>query len=238
MDSAQLNALLKGAMAARRRGWWDEARERFVRLREAAAARGALEELRAADAHLALLDADRMAAEEAVARLVAIAPSSPAAAALGMLIAEQWPAPPRPRETHLVGHSGAFRRLCRKLPQRDEIALELGASHGVATQFLARKCAEVYAVEKSAEMAQRVRIATAHLPNVRVVEVDAREPGLVRAHVPHADLVFIDIGGSTPVRQVMQTAWVHGEMYQPRVMVIRSVNLNAFVASLSSFERV
>jgi len=235
-NSAELSAILRDAMAARRRGRWEEARACFERLREAAAAQGAPEELRAADAHLALLDGDRAAAEEAVARLVSMAPSSPAAAALGMLVAERWPAPPRPRETHLVGHSGAFRRLCRKLPQPGEIALELGASHGLATQFLARKCGQVYAVEKSPEMAERARIATAHLPNVRVVPVDAREPGLVRAHVPHADLVFIDIGGSTPARQVLQTAWVHGEMYQPRVMVIRSVNLNAFVASLSSFE--
>ncbi len=237
MTPEELQELLKSGVTARRRREWDRARQRFGRLLDAAEAEGAAEVALAAEAHLALLADDREAAEDAVARLVALAPSSPAAAALGMLMVEQWPPPSRPCETHLVARKGTFRRLCRKLPRPEEIALELGASHGLATQYLGLKCALAYGVEKSPEMAARARAATAHLPDVQIIEVDAREPGLVRAHVPHADLVFLDIGGSTPIRNVLQTARLYGDVYQPRVMVIRSVWLNTFVAGLASFEK-
>jgi precorrin-6B methylase 2 len=234
---ADLQALLQQAVMARRRGRLDAAREQFGRVRDAAAARAEPGARSVAEAYLALIDDDRSATEAAVARLVEVEPTSPTVAALGMLMAERWPPSPRPRETHLVSRKGAFRRMCRKLPQAGEVALELGASHGIATGFLALKCARVYAVEKSPEMADLAREATAHSPNVTVIVADTEEPGLVRAYVPRADLVFIDIGGSTPLRVVIHAAWVYGNLYQPRAMVIRSVNLNAFVASLASFER-
>ena len=194
----ELQDLLTLGVNARRRHRPDEARATFLHFREAAREADAAAEVAAADAHLALLADDRPAAEQAVARLVALEPCSPAAAALGMLMAEQWPAPERPRETHLVGRSAAFRRFCRKLPGPEEIALELGASHGLATRMLARHARHVYAVEKSPEMARRARTITDALPNVTLIEVDAREPGLVRAHVPAADLIFVDIGARRP----------------------------------------
>jgi len=187
-------------------------------------------------AHLAILDGDREAAEELLAQVAAALPSDARTAALGMLMAERWPAEPRPCERHLVATVGAYRRFCRKAPRPGEVSLELGAAQGLATRMIARRSALVHAVEKSAAMAERTRQTTAKLANVRVIVADAEDLGLVRAHAPRADLIFLDVGGSTPVAKVLDLARWYEELYRPRALVIRSVNLNHFVAGLASVE--
>jgi len=127
--------------------------------------------------------------------------------------------------------------LCRSLPQPDEVALELGAAHGRATRVLARRCAFVYAVEKSPSMAERAREATQDLANVRVIVADAEDLGLVRAHAPQADLICLDLGGSSSVCKIWDVARWYRDLYQPRVLIVRSVYLNDFVADLASFEQ-
>jgi precorrin-6B methylase 2 len=102
--------------------------------------------------------------------------------------------------------------------------------------MIARRSAIVYAVEKSAAMAERARETTAALANARVIVADAEDLGLVRAHVPHADLVFVDIGGSTPAAKVLDVARWYEELYRPRALVVRSTYLNHFVAGLASVE--
>lgn len=231
-----LEALLKQALDARRREDWTGAREQFAFLLEAAQSADDAEHATIARAHLSILDGDQTATEEAVAQLIDIQPESAQLSAFGMLMAERWPAAPRQTETHLVARAGTFRKLGRSLPRADEVALELGAAHGLATRALAERCERVYAVEKSAAMLEEARRATADLPNVRLFQADAEQPGIVRAHVLRADLVFLDIGGSAPAAQVLHLAHLYRELYQPRVLVIRCVYLNNFVAGLASSE--
>jgi precorrin-6B methylase 2 len=231
---ADLEALFARARAARRRRA-DEARALFEQLLGLAEGTDEAWET-VARAHLALLDDNREAAEAALARVGELLPSDPRTAALGMLVADRWPAELRSCETHLVARSRAFRALCRSLPKPGEVALELGAAYGQATRALARRCARVYAVEKSAAMARRTEGATQDLPNVRLIVADVEEPGLIRAQAPHADLIFQDIGGSTPVPKVYDIARRYRELYCPRVLVIRSVYLHDFVADLASVE--
>jgi precorrin-6B methylase 2 len=102
--------------------------------------------------------------------------------------------------------------------------------------MLAEKCATVYAVEKAPAMAERAREATADLPNVRLIRASADDLALVRAHVPRADVVCLDIGGSTPFAKVLHRAREYRELYQPRVLIVRNVYLNNFVAGLASHE--
>jgi precorrin-6B methylase 2 len=231
-----LDALLKQALDARRREDWTGARQRFGSLLEAAETGNDAEHAAIARGHLGILDGDQNAAEGAVAQLIEIEPESAQLPALGMLMAERWAAAPRQTETHLVARAGTFRKLSGSLPRPGEVALELGAAHGLATQALAERCEWVYAVEKSAAMLEKARRATADLPNVRLFRADAEHPGLVRAHVPRADLVFLDIGGSAPAAQVLHLGHLYRELYQPRALVMRCVYLNNFVAGLASAE--
>lgn len=231
-----LDTLLKQALDARRREDWTGARQGFASLLEAAEAENDAEHAAMARGHLGILDGARTAAEDAVAQLIGIDPESAQLPALGMLMAERWPAAPRQTETHLVARARTFRRLGRSLPHPGEVALELGAAHGLATRALAERCESVYAVEKSAAMLEKARRATADLPNVRLFRADAEQLGLVRAHVLRAGLVFLDIGGSAPAGQVLHVAHLYRELYQPRVLVMRCVYLNNFLAGLASAE--
>jgi precorrin-6B methylase 2 len=235
MPDPETEALFARAMAARRRRV-TEARELFGQLLQLAQEAGDEATALVAQTHLALLDGDREAAETGLARVARALPTDDRTAALGMLVADRWPAEVRDCETHLVAHSKAFRALCRSLPRLGEIALELGAAYGQATRLLARRCASVYAVEKSTSMAERARGATRDLANVKLIVADVEAPGLIRAQAPRADLIFQDIGGSTPVPKVYDIARRYRELYRPRVLVIRSVYLHDFVADLASVE--
>ncbi|MBM3475763.1 MAG: hypothetical protein FJX75_21055 [Armatimonadetes bacterium] len=228
-----LSVLWARAMTARRRRRIPESRALLTRLLEAS--RDPSFAL-LARAHVALLDGDRESAEKALAQVAETLPSDTRTAALGMLVAERWPAESRDCETHLVATARAYRKLCRSAPQPGEIALELGAAQGLATRMIARRSALVYAVEKSAAMAERTRETTAGLANVRVIVADVEDLGLVRAHAPRADLIFLDIGGSTPVAKVLDVARWYQELYRPRALMLRSVHLNHFVAGLASVE--
>ncbi len=236
MDDDRFTTLLKHALDARRREDWADARAQFVRLGKAAEVASDAEHTAIAEAHVAILDDERQAAQNAIDGLIAVQPESSQLPALGMLMAERWPACLRQTETHLVGRASRFRELGRTLPHPDEVALELGAAHGLATRALAERCQRVYGVEKSAAMLQEARRATAGLSNVRLIRADAGEPGIVRAHVPEADVVFLDIGGSAPAAHVLHLAHVYRQLYQPRVLVMRCVYLSNFVAGLASSE--
>ena len=235
--SQETGTLFARAMAARRRRA-SEAQELFARLLHLAEEAGDEATALVAGAHLALLDGDREAAEAGLARVAELLPTDDRTAALGMLVADRWPAEVRDCETHLVARSQAFRAFCRSLPQPGEVALELGAAHGQATRVLSRRCAFVYAVEKSASMAERTRGVIHDLPNVKLIVADVEAPGLIRAQAPRADLIFQDIGGSTPVPKVYDIARRYRELYRPRALVIRSVYLRDFVADLASIEGV
>ena len=236
MPGTDVEGLFAAAMSARRRRDWPTARGALSRLLEAAREAASPGEAWLAEGHLAVLDGDRRRAEALLAQVADRLPTDDRTAGLGMLIAEQWPAGPRDCETHLVARAKTYRALCRSLPRPQETALELGAAHGLATRRLGEVCATVYAVEKSPAMAAKAREATAHLPNVRVIVASADDPGFVRAHVPRADVLGVDIGGSTPLVKVMHVARVYRELFQPRVLIIRSVYLNNFVAGLASSE--
>lgn len=231
-----VGALLNDALQLRRRG--DVAAAQAGLSEALAAARKAGHETEAlvAEAYLAILARDRHTSVSAIGRAVAHAPDSPYVEGLGMVINEQWPPPPRDCETHLCARAGRFRELCKTLPQPGESALELGAAHGLATRVLAKRCRAVHALEKSPSMAETARSAAADLPNVNVLTLSADAPGVVLAHVPRADLVFLDVGGSTPFVKTMHLARLYRELYQPRCLVLRCVYINNFVAGLASYE--
>ncbi|HJN14601.1 MAG TPA: hypothetical protein QGH10_03880 [Armatimonadota bacterium] len=227
---------IKEAQRARRQGRADEERAQLTAVLEAAVDASMASEKLAATAHLAVLDGDHEAALTATGELIKIDPAHAYAPGIGMAVAEAWPAPPRACETHLCARAMRFREFCQELPRDGEIAVELGAAHGLATKFLARKCGMVYGIEKSPQMAEVARNYCQYMPNVRVLAISSDSPGAVLVHAPRADLVFVDIGGSTPVKKVMHAARMYRELYQPRVLVIRCVYLSNFVAGLASSE--
>ncbi|MGQ9732230.1 MAG: class I SAM-dependent methyltransferase [Candidatus Zipacnadales bacterium] len=230
--------ILADARQAPRRGALDQAREKFAEALSLARTQG--DEVRAdlAAAHLALLSNDRESAEVLLVRLAKAIPHAPETAAVAMLVAKRWPPPPRACETHLCASVKRFRELCAALPRPEETVLELGAAQGLATRVLARVSNKVYAVEKSSAMAEKARAATARYPHVTIIVANADDLGIVRAHVPQADVICLDIGGSTPFPKVVHRAREYRELYQPRVLVMRSVYLNNFVAQLTSVESI
>lgn len=139
-------------------------------------------------------------------------------------------------ELYLCARIGAFRRLARDLPQPTDTVVELGAAEGHTTLHLARRAQRVIAVEKTTQPLDRARARCGKLHNITWLQTDAFEPGEVLKLVPRADLVFIDIGGSTWPSLVLRLAAIYRHMLRPRALVVRNVELNDFAAAVTHFE--
>jgi predicted O-methyltransferase YrrM len=207
---------------------------------EQAAAEAGLGALADALAAERLLAEDR--AEEALARLEACLREAPDnRRARGLLGEAQRRLTDEARfsqdlELHVCAHVGQYRRLARELPGAPDVVIELGAAEGHATLHLARRAARVIAVEQSAECLARARERCARCENVTWLCQDAFEAQELLAHTPGADLVFVDIGGSTWPSLALRLGALYRYVFRPRGLVIRNVGLNDFVAAVKSYE--
>lgn len=130
----------------------------------------------------------------------------------------------------------AYRQLARQLPEPGDTVIEIGSAEGHTTQCLARKAGRVIAVEKSAACVDIARERCARHGNITWVNTDAFDLRDVQTHADRADIVFIDIGGSSWAWLALKLAGMYRQMFQPRVMVIRNVGLNDFVCAVEGSE--
>jgi len=96
----------------------------------------------------------------------------------------------------VVSETADFRLIAQRAVRRDDIALEIGASYGVATQMLARRVAKVIALDTSDHALGEARERCAKHDNVMFHQCD------VLVDFPRvldlgagATVVFVDIGG-------------------------------------------
>jgi precorrin-6B methylase 2 len=129
-----------------------------------------------------------------------------------------------------------YRRLARELPSRHDAVLEIGCSTGATTRLLARTAGRVLAVDVSAELAERVRVALAPIESVSVTQLDARNTADLAARMPEPDLIFIDIGGNAQLDNVALQVRQCLRTFSPRQLVVRSAELAALCTRIAEVE--
>jgi len=139
-------------------------------------------------------------------------------------------------EIHVCAGVGAYRSFAKTHVRLTDVVVELGAAEGHTTERLAKRAARVIAVEKSACNVKRAKERCAGLSNIEWVCADAFDAREVLAHTTSADAVFVDIGGSTWPGLALHLSASYRFLFRPRVMVIRNVELNDFVAGVGTCE--
>jgi len=180
------------------------------------------------------------------------------AAALGRLMAARRLCPEDERARHLLAEAeraladdkperkqpalylcarvGTYRQFARRLPRETDTVIELGSAEGHTTMYLARRAAQVIAVEQASACVERAKLRCARYANITWLELDAFDTAQVLRCAPRADLVFADLGGSTWPSLALRAAAIYQHLYKPRAMVIRNVALNDFAAAITSCE--
>ena len=142
---------------------------------------------------------------------------------------------PSDTEIRVVSEIDAFRRAAKTLPTSEDTVLEIGCSTGTTTQILTKTGAQVVAVDKSAELIQKLRQDFPHFASF-VAQVDARNiPALVEL-IPNPTLIFIDIGGNVHLDNVALQLRLCLQAFQPRLIVVRSFELAILVSMVSEVE--
>jgi len=142
----------------------------------------------------------------------------------------------RPCAIHVVAASGAYRELAWTLPEDTEVAIEIGCAQGYATEMLARAARLVIALDKSQEMVALAGERLAGLDNVRLLCADASDPNWPGLYVGVADLIFLDVAGSAPARQALSLMRDYRDLYLPRAMVVRNVELADFIGAVAYWQ--
>lgn len=143
---------------------------------------------------------------------------------------------PGPCAVHVVARCGAYRELAAQLPESTDIVLEIGCAQGYATQILASVAYLVVAMDKSQEMIDAARERLAGFDNVRLLCCDASDPTWPGVHVGRADLVFLDVAGSAPLWQALAMTRDYRDLYLPRAVVVRNVELADLIGAVASWD--
>jgi hypothetical protein len=137
---------------------------------------------------------------------------------------------------HVCAQVGTYRRFAGTHVLPGDTVVELGAAEGHTTMRLAKAAQRVIAVEKSAANVALARERCARYDNITFVNADAFDAGRVLAQTESAEVVFVDIGGSTGPGICLHLASTYRYLFRPRLMVIRNVELNDFVCGVGSCE--
>ena len=235
MDRESLQTALREARAAAQRGR-PEAAALLRAVEESAMDTGEAEPAEHARIRRLLLQGNGEAAAAGARRLVDTHPESADALSLATEVCRRVRPPERSCALYVVGSAAAFRRLGASLPQPTEAVLELGCANGRATVRLARSARVVYAVEKGEDMLRQAREWVGPAEHVQFLQLDVREAERVRVYVPEADLIFLDIGGSSPFWQVVELGQRYRALFRPRALILRCVYLNDLIGSVATFE--
>lgn len=139
-------------------------------------------------------------------------------------------------EVHVCAQVGTYRRFARTHVVPGDTVVELGAAEGHTTMRLAGRARRVIAVEKSAANVALASERCARFGNITFVNADAFDAGRVLAQTEGAEVIFVDIGGSTWPGICLHLASTYRYLFRPRLMVIRNVELNDFVCGVGSCE--
>ena len=139
-------------------------------------------------------------------------------------------------ELIVCGNVGTFRRQARDLPRPEDIVIELGCADGQTTRYLARRAALVVAVDAAPKVVVAARERNLGRDNIHFVAADADEVGRVAAVTGAADLLFVDVGGSSPPWIGYKLAKQYRDMFLPRAVILRSKELNDFVRAVTAVD--
>ena len=128
-------------------------------------------------------------------------------------------------EIIVVSSVQRFRRLAKELPKHQESVLEIGCSTGLSTQILAKHCAQVVAVDISQEMVDKACSATAEFSNVTLIRMDGRDAEQLKQSLSAPDFIFLDIGGTALLGNVVSLLRGCIRTFATRVIVVRSFEL-------------
>lgn len=142
----------------------------------------------------------------------------------------------RPCAIHVVAASGTYRELAGALPEASDVAIEIGCAQGYATEMLARAARLVIAMDKSQEMVALACERLAALGNLRLLCADASDPNWPGLYIGAADVVFLDVGGSAPARQALSLMRDYRDLYLPRAVVVRNVELADFIGAVAYWQ--
>jgi hypothetical protein len=140
-------------------------------------------------------------------------------------------------EVFSCGTVGAYRKLARTLPREGDAIVEIGCADGLTTRLLARRARLVVAVDSAPQVVEVARTRIADTGNVRFIVADADEVGRVAALTGVADLLFVDVGGSSPPWTSYKHAKQYRDLFLPRAVILRNKELNDFVRAVKTADQ-
>jgi SAM-dependent methyltransferase len=139
-------------------------------------------------------------------------------------------------EVRVVSSIDRYRQLARELPVESDRILEIGCSTGESTRLLARRAAQVVAVDVSDELVARLQAELAGCAKVQVARIDGRNTPQLVALLPDPTLIFVDIGGTAHLDNVALQLRLCLKAFAPRLLVVRSFELATFAGLLTLVE--
>jgi len=130
----------------------------------------------------------------------------------------------------VVSSVDAYRAMAASWPGAEEVVWEIGAATGAATALIAKRAAEVHAVEKAPEKLAKLRLLAAGHPNLHVIEADAvAVPGDLLPAT--CNLLFLDVGGDAPPLRALGVAESWADSLRCDRVVVRNTKLQRALMS-------
>ncbi|MBM3474530.1 MAG: hypothetical protein FJX75_14800 [Armatimonadetes bacterium] len=124
----------------------------------------------------------------------------------------------------VVSSVDAYRAMAASWPGPEEVVWEIGAATGAATVLIAKRAAEVHAVEKAPEKLAKLRLLAAGHPNLHVIEADALAAPCHLSPVT-CHLLFVDVGGDAPPLRALSVAESWADSLHCDRVVVRNTKL-------------
>lgn len=127
-----------------------------------------------------------------------------------------------------------YRRLARSQVQPADFVFEIGCSFGVCTDILYQQCKNVIGVDISETVLNQARKTYPHLGTI-ITSLDIFvEPERAKKVAVGCSKVFIDIGGTHDLPQILKAISFTLNNLQPKIIVVKNV---AIVENISNFTK-
>lgn len=129
-----------------------------------------------------------------------------------------------------------FRWCARDYVRPTDQVLEIGCSSGMLTRVLAETGARIVAIDVATEFVASTAAAMAAHPQVTVAVADGRNMPEVTALITDPDVIFLDIGGDSPMDSVAFLIRECLQAFTPRQIVVRNAELATFCSMVTACE--